>query len=691
MIPRSFRSAGALAFAAFIAACSDGGVGPVPEVTLAIYRDAARIREASVAVGDSIELSVRFGDGSATEPTEDPAEPLSWWSENPSVAEVTAGDGLGATVRGIALGSTRVIASSGAAADTVIVLVLSGQAAECGEGGVALVPGESFTMNGAAAATLCFPAAPAGGAEYLIVPFNASLASGVLRAEVVGEGIVAAGVDDEAGSAAALAGPEAGVGELVEGAFERLPDGAGGRNDIGADFDRRLREQERRELSPLVGPRSAEGASAAPGAAGAGYAEIAAAVTTPFIGEVMQLNVNSQQTCTSPTMRSARVTAVGDQIVLLEDLSNPSGGFTPAEYQSLADSYDEYVHTVLTNNFGAGTDIDGNGRVLALVTRAVNELTPSGSNSYVAGFFFARDLFPKTDTNGLRACGASNVAELLYLLAPDPNGAVNGNRRGKQEVFDRTVGIIAHEAQHMVNASRRLYIRRNQNWNEAFWLNEGLSHIAEELTFYTMTTLRPREELTLTRVRAANQGITRLNQFQASNFGRFSDYLRDPASSSSIAGDGLATRGAAWAFLRYAADRRGGDEKTLWRALVDADLTGYDNLLAALGTSPFSWLHDWTLANYADDFVPGVPVRFRQPSWDFRSILPALSMNGNSYPLKVIDLVPGSGGRVDLELVAAGSAIVRFRAPAGGETRVLVTSGGMPAPDHLRVTVMRVR
>jgi hypothetical protein len=665
---------------AFATACSDG-LRPDPEVSLLIHRDAERIRETSVMVDGSVQLTARFGGGSGNATHESPGDPVSWWSEDPTIASVESSAEATAIVRGVAFGSTRIVASSGAAADTVVVSVLAGIGAACEEGGVALAVGESITSNAATAMPLCLSAAPSGGAEYLVVPFNAASAGGKLRAEVTGEGIAepfATAERIEAGNGSATLA-------TTDDRFD-IRAATGGANDRAAEFDRRLRERERRELAPLVGPRPAVDRSDA-----SARAELAAAIVTPVVGQILQLNVNSAETCTSPAMRNARVAAVGDRVVMLEDMSNPFGGFTAAEYQSLVDSYDRHVHPVLTNNFGTATDIDGNGRVLVLVTREVNALTPAGSDSYVAGFFFARDLFPMSDTGWLRGCATSNNAEILYLLAPDPDGLVNGNKRSKQAVLTRTLGVIAHEAQHMVNAARRLHILRNQNWGEAFWLNEGLSHIAEELTFYATTNLRPREELTLVRVRSTAQGISRLNEFQLANFARFSDYLHDPAAVSPIDGDGLATRGASWAFLRYAVDRRGGDEAQLWRTLVDADLTGYDNLLAALGTSPLAWLHDWTLANYVDDFVAGMPSRFRQPSWDFRSILPEISTNGGRYPLRVIDLAPSTGGRAEVELVAAGSAVVRFRAPPGGETRVSVTSGGATAPSPLRVTVLRVR
>ena len=79
-------------------------------------------------------------------------------------------------------------------------------------------------------------------------------------------------------------------------------------------------------------------------------------------------------------------------------------------------------------------------------TRAVNELTPTGSQSVVGGFFYGRDLFPKQDSPQLGSgsgCPSSNVAEMFYLLVPDPNGVVNGNVRTKNFVSHLTVSTTA--------------------------------------------------------------------------------------------------------------------------------------------------------------------------------------------------------------------------------------------------------
>ncbi|HUE96071.1 MAG TPA: hypothetical protein VMN39_05400, partial [Longimicrobiaceae bacterium] len=389
--------------------------------------------------------------------------------------------------------------------------------------------------------------------------------------------------------------------------------------------------------------------------------------------------------CGDPLYRDARGSAVSERAVILHDLQNPGGGFTDAEYADFAKTFDELVYPTVVANFGEPTDIDRNGRVVILFTSAVNELASAQASSYVAGFFYARDLFPKANTPALSRCEASNEAELLYMMTPDPLGSVKGNVRSKRFVRDRTVAVLGHELQHLINASRRLRVVGSEQWNEEFWLNEGLSHIAEELLFYAATGLEPRREITGARVRGAVRES--FERYQWVNSARYAAYLRDPAGASAFSGPDLANRGASWAFLRYAADRRAGDDPTLWRRLVDTHAIGYANLAAALGVSPITWMHDWAVSFYTDDFIPVEP-RFRQPSWNFRSVLPTLGNGVNSYPLRVDHVVQRSPAYQGT-LVAGGAGILRFSVPAGGRAHFRTTSGGAAPPSHLRLTLVR--
>src|SRR4029077_4931315 len=95
--------------------------------------------------------------------------------------------------------------------------------------------------------------------------------------------------------------------------------------------------------------------------------------------------------------RAGRVVAITNSAIVVADTGNPTGGYTDAEYLTIGMQFDT-VFVMDTTAFGSPTDIDSNGKIIMFFTRAVNDLTPTGSQSVVGGFFYGRDLFPKQDS-----------------------------------------------------------------------------------------------------------------------------------------------------------------------------------------------------------------------------------------------------------------------------------------------------
>src|SRR5262249_24440562 len=118
------------------------------------------------------------------------------------------------------------------------------------------------------------------------------------------------------------------------------------------------------------------------------------------------------------------------------------------------------------------------GHITILYTPEVNKLTSEGAWSFVAGFFWGGDLLPRSLPAKNWSCATSNEQEVFFLLAPDPEGAINGNKRSAPAVRRGTRGPIAHELQHMISQGVRT--GNNTSAVEATWLNESLSHFAEE-------------------------------------------------------------------------------------------------------------------------------------------------------------------------------------------------------------------
>ncbi|HEV2150608.1 MAG TPA: hypothetical protein VGR37_24635 [Longimicrobiaceae bacterium] len=552
----------------------------------------------------------------------------------------------------------------------VFCMLLAGVLAGCSDGpasprvqtavaglfrpGAQLQVGEVLTVTGGEAQAISLEGG-VDGSEYVLIPFNASdssakslvieITGGNVRASV---GAASAAAWSAAAALAGLRGPE--------------PDWA---------FHQRLREREIRELTPLI-PAARE--IRARGA----HPSLQRSRVVPRVGDTLNLNA-SRDACRNPDIRRARVAAVTERAIVAEDIANPSGGFSPAEFRSVGVTFDTLIYPVDTQNFGVPTDIDDNQRVIILYTRVVNELTEPNSESFVGGFFFGRDLFPR------QSCATSNVGEIFYMLAPDPTGAVNGNVRTREFVLRRTLATVAHEFQHLINASRRLHVNNAPRFEEV-WLNEGLSHIAEELQFYAITPLEPRQNIDETALRASAQIVEAFNTYQISNFGRYSSYLKNPDEESLLGIDNIPTRGATWAFLRYTADHEPGPDQEFFFKLVNSGTSGVQNLSAVLGTNAIDFMQTWTVSVFTDDVPRVIGPRFQQPSWNFRSIVPLL--NDGRFPLEIIPL---TDTQTTLTLKGGGAAFLRFGIAPGQRAELRVLSGGAIPPERLRVSVVRFR
>ncbi|MBV9773052.1 MAG: hypothetical protein JO040_03845 [Gemmatimonadetes bacterium] len=406
-------------------------------------------------------------------------------------------------------------------------------------------------------------------------------------------------------------------------------------------------------------------------------------ISVPSVGKLLTFNVNHESTCDSPVFRTGRVAAVTQHAIVVADTANPANGFTDADYQGFGEAFDNLVWPVDTGTFGEPTDIDHNGRVVIFFTRYVNDLTPQGAGFFYGGFTFSRDLFPQKGTKELGECTASNEAEMFYMLVPDP---ARGGPFSLSEVRRTTVGTLAHEFQHLINAARRLYVlKAGDNWEEVVWLNEGLSHVAEELTFYRASGLTPKQDIDVAKIVAAPGGSAAELSYQRSNFTRLQSFYGEPEANSPYdTDDDLATRGAIWQFLRYEGDRRP-DDQAFFNGLANSKVRGMENLQAAMGSDPIPAFRDWAVSIYTDNAVQTSDSRFAQPSWNFRSVLAAI--RGGTFFLKTRQL---AGGATRLTLHAGGTAFLRFGVAAGARADITLSTGSGAACQTVALQVGQV-
>ncbi len=449
-----------------------------------------------------------------------------------------------------------------------------------------------------------------------------------------------------------------------------------------SSFSAHLRDMARRELTPKI--RAARLAAQR----GASFTAIPA---NPTIGALVSLNAQGNDPCANPIMVTARVAAVSNTAIVVADTANPTGGFTNAEYTGFATMFDTLIGPLDIQTFGTPSDIDKNGKTIIFFTKEVNKLTPRGSNGVVGGFFFERDLFPTTSTSMLDGCPGSNYAEMYYSLVPDPN-AVYSDARSKASVQQLTPGTLVHEFQHLINASRRIYVNNADHFEDT-WLNEGLSHIAEELLYYRVSGLTPRQNITASVLGRSPAAVDAFNNYQSDNTGRYEAFLGKPNQTSVYAdNDSLETRGATWNLLRYLADHRGSADADTWSRLVNTALTGQQNVANVFGSTYLTQIRDWATSVFADDLPGQTDARFSQPSWDYRDIFPQL-VDGNmqgllSYPLEVFPLSDTSP--VTTSVFAGGAAYIRFSVPAGATASIDWSGGvGVGLPTLMRFTVVR--
>ncbi|MEJ2217812.1 MAG: hypothetical protein P8099_14475 [Gemmatimonadota bacterium] len=513
---------------------------------------------------------------------------------------------------------------------------------------------------------------PSASGDYVFIPFMASApTSDTSKSPTTAVDILAGGIASTGATLAEMAPltPGRKMFDLNGRPLQRQPDEA---------FDVALR---RREIAELTGKIRPAGGAPTTGI----RTQATQPAATPSVGDLVDYNTSTTCSASAEDFRTGRVRAVSQYAVIVEDTADPAPGLSQADVDYFAAAMDTLVYPVDTGAFGVPSDIDSNGgRTIIFFTRAVNERTPPNSNYYIGGYFWAGDLFPHQSTPRLQACAGSNQAEMFYALAPDPNGVVNGNSFTVDFVRRVTVSTLGHEFQHLINASRRLFVN-NANEFEVVWLNEGLSHIAEELLFYSAAHLHPGLNLTLDTLRSSQATVDAANEYALSDLDRYIRFLQAPDTASLMGIDNLAMRGAIWSFLRYAADRSG--RSTFFYDLVNSTTSGVDNLRNVIGSDPLPWMRDWAVSVYTDDAVAGIDPRYTQPSWNFRSVLPALTTD-STFPLRVHAL--NAGNTLSFALLPGGTAFSSFSLDSG-HRGVIDLSTGAASQKSLRGSLIRIR
>lgn len=600
----------------------------------------------TLLVAQTVQLSAATTDSAGHTLT---GRAIAWSSSVPAVATVsTAG-----LVTAVAVGTTNVVATSETKADTAVITVQT-----CAST-LQLALGEIHTLTIAEKASLCVSGG-ASATEYAIVPFNNS----TVAATTTPVHVSASNTIAVLAPLTSSQGPTAGrLGALLRA----LPN---------ASMESRFRARERSELSGrLLNLRHVQRTPSN----GPPNSYLTGVPSTPTVGSVVQLNVNlTGSTCAAKILHPTRVVAVLTHTIVLTDTLSPAGGYTDTELTGFGQAFDTLGFALDTLNFGTPTDIDGNGRVAILFTPGVNAI-PGPPGGFVGGLQASRDLFSVAD------CAGSNEGEMFYMPVPDPGHVINANYGSEAVLSKGVLSALVHEFQHLINAGRRIYVNGASSLEEV-WLNEGLSHIAEELLYYRISGNTPKSNIGLALVQSTQAQLDAANTYQLQNFLRLQSYMVAPEINSPYAQiDGLQMRGAIWELLRYSQDRKGGTERSNWYPLVNTTLTGQTNFNAVFG-SITTMAHDWSIAQLTDDAGLGVAANYTNPSWNFRTMMPPLS--GGSFPLLTHSLTTTP---VDVTLNGGGAAYVRFRVTSSTTAIVSATSSGAAVPANIDLTIVRTQ
>jgi hypothetical protein len=416
----------------------------------------------------------------------------------------------------------------------------------------------------------------------------------------------------------------------------------------------------------------------------------------PVLGDRRVFKVCGTSACTThPTVVAfARSVGTGSHIAVFQDSVDEANGraLSTASLDSLRLLFDTLLYAADTSAFGRESDVDNNGVVIFLMTGKVNSLVPAPcTGGYIGGYFYGGDLLP--GFNG------GNASEIFYSIVPDPTGALScvHTAAGLKNTVPST---FIHEFQHMISFNQHVLLRGSRT-GEDLWLNEGLSHYAEELGARLFL---PGDS-------------TSFCYFIAGDLYNSARFLAAPESHILVdtAGiGGLENRGAYWLFVRFLVDQISSDtsrsaNNVVTLALDRSNFTGAANVTNATGVPFATVVEQWALANYVSDlslsgFTPPLVLQYKR--WRFRtdyatirsSCIPRTGPNPPPFPTAyTLSPAAGDGSAINLAgTLHSGSGsyyIAQQAAGAAGFTLLFSNSTGYALRTSLapRLNVLRLQ
>jgi hypothetical protein len=406
------------------------------------------------------------------------------------------------------------------------------------------------------------------------------------------------------------------------------------------------------------------------------------------------LRFDTATTCTAAAGKATTGVLVhqnADMAIYQDSVQNLSEPITEAEATRMTDYYSAYAKGMIAAYFGRNPDIDGNGKLIVLVSPVV-----SGNE---AGFVWVGNFYPTS------TCATSNQRDLIFLSAAlvrsmdDPSPSW------------QALETVAHEAKHVVSLYNRLAASRRTGAGilafEPDWIEEGTAELAGEMSSRIAWAAHggPAVGATVT-VGDFSGGLTPENYGVMIHLARTVSYLASQPNGLVVAPVGADPKsniyGSGWHFHRWLGDAYGHAatpfaDSSLFRALTDS-LTpaGASGLQAVTGKTFEELLEEFFVAvclNGSGAPVPALPFT----SYDFPSAtLIVASPAQGSYPWPVTahsedgSIVSSQTFRSATYVGPIGPSGVRihdFVARRDGEKAQIRV--GMPSPG--RVVVVRLQ
>ncbi len=553
---------------------------------------------------------------------------------------------------------------------------------------VSVAVGHQSILTDPSTFCLQFPAASSGsylvGVQSLAPLQDSSLTSAELTAEAVGGG----------GAAAVARAGRSYRGRALVG---RRPGRAPGRWTSGEAWAEAW-------IGAWMGQHVPPGSSIP--ALGASAQRISAAVAGDVsVGDTVHVKVPhvGVDICNEYTDVAAVVKAVGAHGIFVADTANPASGFTDSDYQDFSDLFESTIYDTDVSYFGDPGDIDGNGHIVIVFTRVINQVDPGFLGSPVEGFVAGTDLLPTSSSTGI-ACPASNEGEYYYQRVPDPTGIYGPPSTRTYELVKANVGM-AHEPVHIIQNGRRMPLNLATGLGTA--LSESQAVLAEEVVGDAVTGRQPYQNYGYDV--ALNTGGTDAVPYYLEPVTRLFAYFGYDSTTATHVGGAPAECGwwrgdpspcvgvpqwyaAGWSFERWISDQYGpsfpGGEQGLQKALVVDPGSGLDIVSDVVGVGLDTLLARWSAALYVDDRIPSPDPSLTFSSWnlhDFELHTPTaehLQPTGEGFADWTAETrVRGSSTAYFLVSGATHPATaLRVRAP-----------GGAALPSYMQLWVVRLQ